>query len=465
MTATTHEMAAEPKASELPPGLESEKSASTATPDQKPAAPAVLLTMDPHTSYAAFANIREKGPVVRVGFDVPPPPKGTPQESGFRDFLSRDNFFVAHYDEVLEALLEDRISVDPRVAMTPEQYQKMPPVPEEFRPISRTLLSVDAPDHTRLRKLVQPSFTPRAMEGLRERVQKIAENLLDKAEQEAAERGESAPNRRMDLIEAFAYPLPVTVISDMLGIPVEDREKTRLWTENLLQVDARRGQVMSEEGRAKLREFTAYLRRLFEVKRKSPAEDMISQLIRAEEDGDRLDEEELLSMVFILYLAGHVTTVNLVGNGIFALLSHPGEREKLKADPGLARGMVEETLRFWGPVDFIARRFAKEDFELGGTHIARGESLVVGLASANRDPGRFSKPDTFDITRPDADKHVAFGKGIHICVGAPLARMEGQIAFETLIRRFPELRLAVPAEEVRWSNSFLRGFSKLPLFF
>jgi cytochrome P450 len=160
-----------------------------------------------------------------------------------------------------------------------------------------------------------------------------------------------------------------------------------------------------------------------------------------------------------------VTTVNLVGNGVVALLTHPDQLAKLKANPELAKGVVEETLRYWGPVDFVGRRIAKEDVEVGGTVIPTGEQATASLASANRDPERFANPDVFDIARPDANRHLAFGKGIHVCLGAPLARVEAQVAFTTLFRRFPELRLAVPAEEVHWGSSFLRGFARLPVLF
>jgi cytochrome P450 len=229
-----------------------------------------------------------------------------------------------------------------------------------------------------------------------------------------------------------------------------------------LRVD--RGGV-DEEVRSGLREFISYLRDLFEAKRHAPTDDMISRLLHAEEDGDVLDEDEILATVFLMFLAGHVTTVNLIGNGVVALLTHPEQLAKLKANPELAGGVVEETLRYWGPVDFIGRRIAKEDVEVGGTVIPKGEQATASLASANRDPERFENPGVFDITRPDANRHVAFGKGIHVCLGAPLARVEGHVAFTTLFRRFPKLRLAVPAEDVRWGSSFLRGFARLPILF
>jgi cytochrome P450 family 107 subfamily K polypeptide 1 len=385
--------------------------------------------------------------------------EGAEEQNGF---FRSETFFVTHYDEVIATLLDDRFSVDPRSGLSPEQLEQQSNTPEEFQLISRSIISIDPPDHKRLRKLVQPSFTGRAMEALRGTIQQIVDDLLDQAERDAAERGEVAPNRQMDLIEAFAYPFPVTVIGDMLGIPREDRETIRGWTENLLRVD--RGRV-DEETRAGLRDFIAYLRDLFEHKRRTPTDDMISNLLHVEEDGDILDEDEILATVFLMFLAGHVTTVNLVGNGVVALLNHPDQLAKFKADPELAKGVVEETLRYWGPVDFIGRRIAKEDVELGGTVIPTGEQATASLAAANRDPDRFVNPDAFDVTRPDANRHVAFGKGIHACLGAPLARVEGQVAFTTLFRRFPELRLAIPAEEVHWGGSFLRGFARLPVLF
>src|SRR5215203_1119587 len=393
-------------------------------------------------AYDTYADLRAKGPVSRVRFAGGKEESGDGEES--REFFFRnETFFVTHYNEVITTLLDDRFSVDPCSGMSEEQLEQQPPMPEELRPLSRSILLLDPPDHPRLRKLVQPSFTGRGMQALRGNIQQIADDLLEEAERDAAERGEVAPDRWMELIEAFAYPFPVTVISDMLGIPREDRETIRGWTENLLSADRRRGRGLDEEVRAGLREFIDYLQDLFERKRRSPTDDMISRLVHAEEDGDILDEDEVLSTVFLMFLAGHVTTVNLIGNGVVALLTHPDQLAKLKANTELA----------------------KEDVEVGGTVIPSGEQATVSLAAANRDPARFANPDVFDITRADANRHVAFGKGIHVCLGAPLARVEGQVAFGTLFRRFPELRLAVPAEEVRWGASFLRGFARLPVLF
>lgn len=426
----------------------------------------VKIALDPNDSHADFATARAKGPVVSVSFaDTEARGEGDEQPPEVSTFFQHEHLFVTRYDAVLSSLLDTRFSSDPHSAITPEQREKLPPAVEELRPLRESILTRDPPDHTRLRKLIQPSFSPRMMEAMRPHIQEITDDLLDAAERAAEARGETGPDRHMDLIEAFAYPMPVTVISDMLGIPLEDRPQVKEWTESLLRADRSRANEPDEETRARLRHFTAYLRDLFKVKRRGSTGDMITQLLRAEEDGDRLDEDEVLSTVFLLYLAGHVTTVNLIGNGVFALLSHPRELAKLKADLGLARGVVEETLRYWGPVDFLSQRIAKEDLDLGGTRIPKGEPVMVGLASANRDPARFPDPDTYDITRPDADKHVAFGKGIHLCVGAPLARLEGQVAFETLFRRYPQTRLGVPREELRWRKSFLRGLGKLPVLF
>ncbi len=426
----------------------------------------VLNITDPHfmaTAYGTYDKLRAEGPVVPVRFSTGREQEetGTPRDR----FFNSEAVFVTEYDDVIATLLDDRFAVDPQTLMTPEEQKQAPETPEEFRPLTRSIINIDPPDHTRIRKLVQPSFTGRGMEAMRPGIQQIVDSLLDRAEQEAAARGEEAPNRRMELIEALAYPFPVAVISDMLGIPREDRQQIRGWTQNLLRVDRAGDKAAQEEVRAGLREFAAYLTDLFARKRQVPTDDMISRMVHIQEDDDILTEEEMLATVFLMYLAGHVTTVNLVGNGVVALLSHPEQLAKMQSDPSLAKNMVEETLRYWGPVDFIARRLARENLEIADTPIPRGEHVAVGLASANRDPERFADPDSFDITREEANRHVAFGRGIHVCLGAPLARVEGQVAFETLIRRYPDLRLEVPAAEIAWGGSFLRGFRQVPLLF
>lgn len=422
-------------------------------------------------AHTIYSDLRALGPVVRTAFGTDLTERAHPEGSAERQAHTAsktDRLFVTRYDEAVEALLDDRIASDFRTGMAPEQRARMEAaMPEEFRPIAYSLIMLDPPDHTRLRKLVQPNFTARAMDALKPRVQKLVDELLDKAERTAAERGETAPERRMEFIESFAYPLPIQVISDMLGIPEEDRPRVHGWAERLLQADPQ--QTMRDTAaRSGLVAFTRYLDELFERKRREPADDMISQMIHVQEDGDKLSHQEMVSMVFILFFAGHVTTVNLIGNGVVSLLQHPEQHARFLADPaGMAKGLVEETLRYAGPVDFLSTpRTVTANMELGGVHVPRGSKLSVGLASANRDPQRFENPDAFDITRPDAHRNIAFGKGIHVCIGAPLARLEAQIAFETLFRRFPKLRLAVSADELRLgTGTAMRGFKQIPVLF
>lgn len=418
-------------------------------------------------AYSTYERLRDEGPVSKVRFVFGPYEGESEVETQGAFFLRPDTWLVTHYDEGVEAMLDNRFTVDHTKLMTPEQLAQMTPPDAETRvsrALRRNLLTLDPPDHTRLRKLVQPSFTASAMASLTERVQHIAEELLDAAEQEAAARGERAPDRTMELVRAFAYPLPVTVISEMVGIPVEDRARVRYWTENLLQAQNADPEVFADT-RARIEEFGDYLIELFARRRREPADDLITRLVQAEEDGDKLSQDEMLSMVFIVYVAGFVTTVNLIGNGVVALLTHPEQLAAFRADPGLATNVVEETLRYWGPAETTLPRTATENIEIEGTTIARGEQMRAGLAAMNRDPERFAHPERYDIARADANRHVAFGKGIHVCLGAPLARLEGKIAFETLFRRYPELRLAVPAEDIEWSTNAIRGFVSIPLVF
>ncbi|MET0405815.1 MAG: cytochrome P450 [Cystobacter sp.] len=412
-------------------------------------------------AHAVYAGLRDQAPVVRVPsgrgiVDRAQADQATPEA------LAGQQYFVTRYDEAVAILMDDHLSSDVLKAMPPEQRARMESaLPEELRPIVRSILVLDPPDHTRLRKLVQPNFTARAMETLRPRIQRIVDGLLDKAEREAG------PGRRVELVEAFAYPLSITVISDMLGIPEDERETVYPWAERLLRAKGPEG-MMDTETRAGLNAFARYLEALFERKRQTPAEDMISQMVRVQEDGDLLGPQELLSMTFILFFAGHLTTVSLIGNGVVALLSHPEQHARFLEDPATSvKGLVEETLRYWGPVDFIGGpRVATADMDVGGLRVPEGARVAVGLASANRDPRRFERPDAFDISRPDAHRHIAFGKGIHVCIGAPLARLEAELAFESLFRRWPAARLEQPAGTLELSmGAGLRGFKRIPIVF
>ena len=427
---------------------------------------------DPHfraTAFDTYADLRRREPVSRVAFRfgeepeaVVGAPADTPEEANARRaMMESDVFFITGYDDAVAALLDDRLAVDFQTAMTEEQKAQLPETPEAFRPLQRSLLSVDPPDHTRLRRLVQPSFSNRAMEALKPRIQQIADDLLDTAEREAAARGESAPDRLMNLNEGYAFPLPMQVICEMLGVPDADHDRIRHWTDSLL--GAQRSQ--SEQIQADLRAFIDYLRELFAAKRRQPTDDITSSLVHAEDGGDRLSEDELLSMVFLLIVAGHVTTVNLIGSAVYALLAHPDELAKLRSDPTLAKAAVEEALRYYGPAETTTLRFAHEAVNIGGIEIGKGEKVIVGLGSADRDPARFPEPDQFLLNRPEVNRHIAFGKGIHACLGAPFARLEGQIALAALFGRFPELRLGVPIEEISWRPGFLRGLEALTVRF
>ncbi|AKI98676.1 cytochrome P450 PksS [Archangium gephyra] len=458
-----------------PPNEQQQETAPVTAPHEAPRADAthILDRTNPEffeRAHGLYSDLRALGPVVRApmrgDLTAGAHAEGSPERQA-RD-AGQERYFVTRYDESVSALLDDRLSSDFRTGLPPQQREFLnKAMPEEFKPIAFSLIMMDPPDHTRLRKLVQPNFTARAMEALEPRVQRLVDELLDKAEQAAAARGEPASERCMEFVEAFAYPLPVRVISDMLGIPEEDRAQVHAWAERLLHAETPAARA-DPQVRAGLKAFASYLEGLFERKRREPGEDMISQMVHAQEDGDRLSHQELLSMVFILFFAGHLTTVNLLGNGVVALLNHPEQHARFLADPaGMSKGMVEETLRYWGPVDYLSTpRIATESFALGDTQVPQGAKVSVGLASANRDPERFANPDAYDISRPDAHRNIAFGKGIHVCIGAPLARLEARIAFETLFRRFPKLRLAVPESELRWgAGAAMRGFNRIPLFF
>jgi len=407
-------------------------------------------------AFERYAELRARCPVTRALIT------SNDETSDRAGLFNRPLWIITDYDDGSRALLSRSISVDVTSVLTPEQIAQFPETPDVFKPLQKNILTVDPPEHSRLRKLVQPSFTASAIEKLRPRIQQITDELLDAAEAAAAARGEEAPDRAMELISDFSHPLPITVICEMLGIPPQDREQTGIWSAHLLQPQTPDG--MEELGR-NLGEFIDYLRALFATKREAPADDLISQLLFVEVDGDTLAEDEILAMVFILFVAGHITTVNLIANGVFVLLKNPDQMHALRANLELVPNAVEEILRYYGPAETTTARYVTEDFELGGESLTKGEPLLVVLGAANHDPARFPNPETFDITREDANRHIAFGKGVHACLGAPLARLETHIALETLLRRYPELRLGVPEREITWQSSFLRGLKRLPLRF
>lgn len=319
-----------------------------------------------------------------------------------------------------------------------------------------SMLFRDPPDHTRLRTLVSKAFTPRVVEQMRRHIEQIVDGLLDAVE----------PRGAMDVLSDFAYPLPVVVICQMLGVPVADRERFRMWTADLARIlDAiilPTPPEVIERGMAARHALVEYFRTLIVERRGQPRGDLLSELIAAEEQGDRLSEGELMATILLLFVAGHETTVNLIGNGTLALLRHPDQVRRLREDPSLLPGAVEELLRYDGPVQRTAR-ISTVEVELGGRAIPEG-SIVLGIiGAANRDPGVFPDPDHLDVARAD-NRHLAFGGGIHFCLGASLARLEAQIAFGALLRRLPRLAFATATPEWR-PASVLRGLTALPVTF
>ncbi len=358
-----------------------------------------------------------------------------------------DAWVLTTYEDALWLLKDPRFTKDSRKIYSQEEAER--PAQAVMADHMRNMLMTDPPDHTRLRSLVSKAFTPRMIEQLRPRIQQIADELLDAVQDQG----------QMDLIPAFAYPLPITVISEMLGIPVAYRQQFRVWTQALVNAEAQ------EERALALQQFLEYIKHLLDEKRAHPAADLVTGLVQVEENGDQLRENELISMIFLLIVAGHETTVNLIGNGTLALLQHPDQWQQIQRDPSLLPSAVEELLRYTAPVSLSDERWATEDIPLHGKLIRKGDMVVAALISANADPQHFSASDELDITRQE-NHHLAFGKGIHFCLGAPLARLEGQIAFGTLARRMPNLRLAGDPTQLTWNNNpMLRGLKSLPVLF
>ncbi|UNO43135.1 cytochrome P450 [Streptomyces sp. MST-110588] len=399
--------------------------------------------------YAAYAALREAGPVHRITG-----PDGHPA------------WLVTRYDDVRRALADPRLSLDKRNAL-PGGYRgfSLPPA------LDANLLNMDPPDHTRIRRLVAKAFTPRRVEALREPVRRLAEELLDAIE----------PNGRADLISAYAAPLSIIVICDLLGVAERDRVDFRAWSDALITPDPSRPHLMKEAIVAMMGYFTG----LIAAKRAEPGDDLLSDLIAvrgeagergdASGDGgsatgatgatgaDRLSEDELTSLAFLLLFAGYENTTHLIGNSVLALLDHPDQLREMRGNPAELGPAVEEFARFDGPSALAIRRFPLKDVEIGGVRIPAGESVLLSLTSANHDPDRFDAPQKLDPAR-EVSGHLMFGHGIHYCLGAPLARMETETALAALISRFAGLRLEVPRAELRHRRTIrARGLISLPV--
>ena len=321
-----------------------------------------------------------------------------------------------------------------------------------FKPLEQNMLDLDSPDHTRLRALVHKAFTPRLIEQMRDEIQALTDELLDAAE----------PKGSMDLIADFALPLPLTIIGRILGVPAKDNDKFHRWTKTLLSAGTNMNYVVFIPT---IMRFMGYLKKLIKERRAHPKDDLITALVQAKDGSDKLSGDEVLAMIFLLLVAGHETTVNLIGSGSLALLEHPDQLEKLRSEPAIIKPAIEELLRFVCPVEMATERYAREDITIAGTTIPRGELVLAVIGSANRDANYFDNPDSLDVTREN-NKHLAFGLGAHYCLGAPLSRLEGQIAISTLVRRMPNLRLSIAPDQIRWRGGIiLRGLEALPVSF
>jgi cytochrome P450 PksS len=361
-------------------------------------------------------------------------------------------WLITRYDDVAMVLRDERFVKDAGNALTPAEAARQRWFRKIFKSLRRSMLNRDPPDHTRLRGLVK-AFSPRLIEQMQGRIEALTNELLDRVEG----RGQ------MDLIAHFALPLPATVIAELLGVPVTDRDAFHRATDAIVAAAASTWALLHAIPHTLW--LMRYLRKLIKKRKADPRDDLISVLAQAKESDDSLTEDELLAMVFLLLAAGHETTVNLIGNGTLGLLEHPDQLEKLRTDPALIKLAVEELLRYTSPVEMATERYTREDVTIAGVTIPRGELVFAVIASANRDGRRFADADTLDITR-QPNPHLAFGLGPHFCLGAPLARLEGQIAINTLLRRFPDLRLNGASHAVRWRRGLLlRGLESLPVAF
>ena len=390
-------------------------------------------------AYEIFAAMRTSDPVVRQpGFDGKTP-----------------IWFISRFEDVEAVLRDDQHFVlDPKLALDPKVLQQRylgTPLSEK---IEQHLLTKEGEDHRRLRALVSQAFTPRRIAGLRPRIQAIADQLIDGLL--------TAPAASVDLVDGYAFPLPITVIAERLGIPVADQDKFRRWSDEFVTpaVTPEAQQRFLQEMQA----FITYLGALFAARRQQPRDDLISALLQAEEAGDHLSMEELFSMVVLLIVAGHETTVSLIGNATVQLLTHPELLERLKAHPEEMPQALEELLRYDPPVERALTRYVAQDVVLGGQMLKRGEMAILLLGSANRDEKIFPDADQLNIER-ETKAHIAFGKGIHYSLGAPLARMEAEIALNTLLRRLPGLRLTVSQGELEYRLvPLFHAYTHIPVY-
>lgn len=361
-----------------------------------------------------------------------------------------DAYLITRYDDVVDALKDPRIVKNPANAKPKTGKRSGIWMPKMFETLQNNMLNSDEPDHRRLRNLVHKAFTPRMITGLEPQIQQIADQLLDRALTE----------KEFDLIEAFALPLPINVIAEMIGIPQADRASFFKLTTSIIVTPTPFNMVKAIPS---ISRYLKYIQKLAEKRRADPQDDLMTALVQAQDGDDRFTDEEVQAMAFLLLVAGHETTVNLIANGALALMTHPDQMAQLRADPALMDGAVEELLRYDGPLQTTEYSYASEDITLHDVTIPQGAQIFPALMSANRDEQAFVNADELDITRTP-NRHMAFGHGIHYCLGAPLARMEGQIAFNTLLDRAPDLRLNTSVENIRYRTvPMLRRLDALPV--
>lgn len=365
------------------------------------------------------------------------------------DAPSGNVWVVTRFEEAKQVLADRRLSKNlsslpggPETARLPKETRQM---------MGNHMQNADPPEHTRLRQFVAKGFTTPRMETLRPRVQTIAAELLDRMVEEAED-------RTAELLSAFAFPLPLTVLCELLGLPVADRDQLHEWTDTLTGGLSSREDILTTSVALE-----SYLRDIVAGKRREPGDDLISEMLASQAGDNGISDDELLSTLFLLVVSGFETAAHLIGNGTYLLLTHPDQAKLLREDPALIPAAIEEFLRFKSPVETTMRRFTREPVHVGDVTIPAGQIVFVSLGSANRDRARFADADRLDVARSD-NQHVAFGHGVHRCIGAPLARLQGQIAFATLLARMPDLTLAVPEGQLAWRPAMLlRGLVDLPV--
>ncbi|HDR4682686.1 cytochrome P450 family protein [Bacillus cereus] len=361
-------------------------------------------------------------------------------------------WLITRYEDALPLLKDNRLKKDWTNVFS-QDIKNMYLSVDNSDHLTTHMLNSDPPNHSRLRSLVQKAFTPKMIAQLDKRIERIADDLISDIERKGT----------LNLVDDYSFPLPIIVISEMLGIPKEAQAKFRIWSHAVIASPETPEKIKETE--KQLSEFITYLQYLVDIKRKEPKEDLVSALILAESEGHKLSARELYSMIMLLIVAGHETTVNLITNTVLALLENPNQLQLLKDNPKLIDSAIEEGLRYYSPVEVTTARWAAEPFQIHDRTIEKGDMVVIALASANRDETVFENPEVFDITREN-NRHIAFGHGSHFCLGAPLARLEAKIAITTLFNRMPELQIKGNREEIKWQGNYLmRSLEELPLTF